>query len=223
MFKSLKKLISREKSSVSGDFSNRDVLVGIVKNKEQYLINTANNFYHIPAHRVYLLDMPIRYVALFRSVRTFGAENSGIYVYGRVKSIRVVERREISEIPKDSSEKYYRFEIEKWIPLKEPIKAGEISRVHMFTSLPLLLGAKSVPELYMLSSEELDLYRFLDKMCSLSEQDMPKFKKYRYNGIKIGFSRDFIEIIYPDTEHVRYGRSQLYKKPYALFCIICKR
>jgi len=201
-------------------FGPRDVLVGIVKDKSQYDINISNNFYHIPAKRIYMLDLPVKYVALFKSDRMFSEDEAGIYVYGKVKGISLKKRCQITEIPRNSNEEYFRFDIEKWIYLKQPIKNCEISKTHMFTSLKLLLSAKTIPELYMQDENSLKFFSFLEKQCNITTTSEIKLKGCVYNGIKVGFTPDYIEIIYPNSFHTKYNRSMYYKKPYKLFCDI---
>lgn len=201
-------------------FEPRDVLVGIVKDKAQYDINIANNFYHIPAKRIYMLDLPVKYVALFKSDRMFSESESGIYAYGKVKGISLKKRCEITEIPRNSNEEYFRFDVEKWIYLRQPIKNCEISKTHMFTSLKLLLSAKTVPELYMHDEDSLKFFNFLEKQCNIAPSSEVKLRGCIYNGIKVGFTRDYIEIIYPNSFHTKYSHSMYYKKPYKLFCDI---
>ncbi len=212
------KIFNKRHINKSESFSNRDVLVGVVKNKEQYDININNNFYHIPAKRLYLLDLPINYVALFKSEKSFGVSEAGVFVYGRVIKITKVKRCEITESPRQSHEEYYRIDVESWKKLKTPIKSQEILPIHILTTKYLLHNAKTVPELYMLSNNELKLYRRLYELCNTPH--INTFKKFTHRGVKIGFSRDFIEVIYPDTEHRRFNRQNFYQRPYTLFTII---
>ena len=212
------KILNKRHINKGESFSNRDVLVGVVKNKEQYEININNNFYHIPAKRLYLLDLPINYVALFKSEKSFDVAEAGVFVYGRVTKITKLKRCEITESPSLSDKEYYRIDVESWKKLKTPIKSQEISPVHILTTKYLLHNAKTVPELYMLSSQELKLYRRLYELCNTP--NIRLFKKFTHRGIKIGFSREFIEVIYPNTEHRRYNRRSFYKRPYLLFKFI---
>ena len=192
-----------------------NVLVGIVKDSVQYKANIENNFYHIPAKRIYTLDLPIKYVALFRSDRIFPEDESGIYVYGKVKKHSYVKRHQISEIPKESDEEYLRLDVEKWMYLPSPIRSGEIYKTHIFTTLSILKTAKSVPELFMPDNEAIKFYRFLERECS-KIPDI-QIKGCTYNGIKVAFTKEYIEVVYPNTFHTKLNRASYCKKPYALY------
>ena len=104
MLKLFKKLFGRK-------YKKNNVLVGIVKDDIQYRTNIESNFYHIPAKRIYTLDLPIKYVALFKSDRIFPPNESGIYVYGKVKKYSFVKRYQITELPKVSNEEYLKFDV----------------------------------------------------------------------------------------------------------------
>ncbi|WP_238916835.1 hypothetical protein [Clostridium sp. YIM B02555] len=102
-------------------FSNREVLVGSLKNKEQLEVNLKHNFYHIPAKKINLAKNNVKYVALAQSQNSFGSDG-GIVWYGKIKDIHLVKRNKIIELPKDSDSLYYRLEIDKWCILERKIE-----------------------------------------------------------------------------------------------------
>ncbi|MGG7146040.1 hypothetical protein ACQPVA_04530 [Clostridium butyricum] len=52
----------------------------------------------------------IEYVTLFQTKNIFKDE-SGIQYYGQVTDIKIVKRSEITELPKEINELYYRIEV----------------------------------------------------------------------------------------------------------------
>ena len=208
MFQFLNKLFARK-------YNDTKVLVGIVKDKEQYNANINNNFYHIPAKRIYTLDLPIEYVALFKSDRIFPENESGIYVYGKVTKHSFIKRHQIHELPKDSDEDYLKLDIEKWISLPTPIKPGEISKTHIFAPLGIFKKAKSYCELYMPDTEAIKFFRFLERECS--KIPSKQITGCRYKGIKVAFTSEYIEVVYPNSYHTKLNRMAYHKKPYSLY------
>lgn len=141
-------------------FKNREVLVGALKSKEQLEIALENNFYHIPKSKINLDKNNIKYVAIAQSKKRFNEEEAGITWYGKVKAIEPVKRSNIKEIPKDSDEIYYRFEIEKWIKLPRKIEVvGYQVRNFLYTSLYLLTHAETVSEICIKTKDEFRLWK----------------------------------------------------------------
>jgi len=84
--------------------------------------------------------------------------------YGKVKSVEPVKRSEIQEIPKNSDDIYYRFEIEKWIKLPHKIEAnGYQVRRFLYTSIYLLKNAETVSEICIKSKEVFRLWKELKR------------------------------------------------------------
>lgn len=196
-------------------FRDRNVLVGIARSADQYEANIAHNFYHIPADRIYSLDMPVKYVAIFKPGRFFPLEETGVYVYGKIKKTSIVPRYAIRELPKDSYEEYLRFDVEEWINLPSPIPQGEISRTQTFTTFDILLNAKSATELYLPDKNAIGFFRFLERECS--KANSTDFAECEYNEIGVAFTDEYIELVYPNAFHTRYKREQFYQRPYALY------
>lgn len=152
--------IGIERKLAKVDWNKRDVLVGTVKDKQQLDVCLEKKFYYIPASRVEEDNLPIHYIAVYQTKAIFGAE-AKIQYYGEVKSTRLAERRNISEIPEDSDELYYRFEIKSWKKLDRPIDPKERGFASMFTNFFLLTHSSYVPELLLKSEEE---YRFYSEL-----------------------------------------------------------
>lgn len=153
------------------DWSVRDVLIGTVRNQQQYDICRKNRFYYIPAERISASQLPVHYVTMLKARRTFG-ESGGMFLYGEVSSTTLVRRAEIREVPVrragDEKKLYYRFEICRWLPLPSPIRSDEPTFVSGFTNLFLLKHAAQFPELMLRSEEE---YRLCAGLRHLLEGD----------------------------------------------------
>ncbi|MDU5721078.1 MAG: hypothetical protein E6Z86_02915 [Clostridium butyricum] len=91
-------------------FKNCNVLIGMAKSREQFEANINNKYYHIPVKSVNLAAHSIEYVTLLQTKNIFNDE-SGVQYYGQVTDIKIVKRSEITELPKESSELYYRIEV----------------------------------------------------------------------------------------------------------------
>lgn len=176
-------------------FNERNVLVGTLKDKEQYNINISNKFYHMPKKNINLVKNNIKYIALYKSKNIFG-EDAGITCYGKVKEINVLKRNEIAEIPKASDELYCRFEIEEWIELSHKIISnGFPLRRPIYTTFYLLNNANTLEELCIKNKEEFRLWMELKRFA---KEDM-KTKVDKGNGNIEAFDIDGINIIVTDT------------------------
>ena len=126
-----------------------EVLIGTVKNKKQFEVNFAEKFYHIPEAVVPKNMMPVEYVALYLPAGTFGDEDGCIRFYGKISATKIVKREEITSIPSNNPNiMYYKFEIEEWKRLENPIirECGGIY-AKAFTSLEKLLSATKLSEI----------------------------------------------------------------------------
>ena len=176
-------------------FNERNVLVGTLKDKEQYNINISNKFYHMPKKNINLVKNNIKYIALYKSKNFFG-EDSGITCYGKVKEINVLKRNEIAEIPKASDELYCRFEIEEWIELSHKIISnGFPLRRPIYTTFYLLNNANILEELCIKNKEEFRLWMELKRFAK--EDVMAKVNKEA--GNIEAFDIDGINVIVTDT------------------------
>ena len=142
------------------DVSKRNLLLGAVKNVEQYDLNLRHRFYHVPADA---LDSPesVEYVALYRSKNLFSDDSPGVIHFGKVTSFINLPRREIKELSLNFSPNslYYRFDVAEWLTLENPLKAKEIGpRSCIMTSAYLLKNCRYVYEMYIENNDEFKLY-----------------------------------------------------------------
>lgn len=190
----------------------RDVLVGTLRNRLQLETCTEHKFYHIPAARLSQNDFPVRYVAIYQSNHKFGAD-AGISVYGKVSRCSLVPRCKITEIPRDSLEMYYRFDIEEWKTLPARITSGESDLVNIMTTRYLLENSKKVPELMLSSREEHMLYR---KMFScISGEDSAR--KISYGTADILFNGGKISVAQAGKELLSCTYADFSNRPTAFF------
>lgn len=163
------KLVRRLKKSKPSECpvirETRDVLVGTLRNRLQLETCMENKFYHIPASRLSQNDFPVRYIAIYRSNHKFG-HDAGISIYGKVSRCSLIPRYKIAEIPKNSHEMYYRFDIEEWKTLPSPIAASERDFVNIMTTRYLLENSRNTTELMLFSREEHTLCRKISSCIS---------------------------------------------------------
>lgn len=146
------KLPKRVDKAIAGaSWQTPDVLVGALRNRYQLDACLQCGFYHMPVTNID--PKKVQYVAIYQSLTLFG-HGSGIRWYGKVTGWQKVRRYEIEELPKDSDEWYYRFDVKKWRRLTKPIRAGGVAFVHLVTNYFLLRSCKTVAELLVGSEHQ---------------------------------------------------------------------
>ncbi len=146
------------------NWTARDVLVGVLRNRKQLDICLRHKFYHVPAEQLPNGVRGLHYVAIYQSKRLFGAE-AGIRYYGEIAKISLVSRNEIREIPRNLEQSYYRLEIKSWHALEHTIRPGANGFITGFTTMFLLHHSIEVPALWLRSEMEYQLYSGLNHMC----------------------------------------------------------
>ena len=140
-----------EKALAHVNWETPDVLVGALRNRHQLDVSLERDFYHMPATSID--HEAVKYVAIYQSITLFG-RGGGIRWYGRVTDREKLQRYEIEDIPKDSDEWYYRFNVKNWRRLTTPIPAGGIAFVHLLTNHFLLRNCRSIAELLVGSEHQ---------------------------------------------------------------------
>lgn len=177
------------------DWSKRDILVGALRNRAQLETCLTHKFYHIPAVRVDEKELPIHYVAMYQSIHLFGKE-AGIRYYGEVIRCSLVRRREITEIPKNSDELYYRLEVKAWKEMNVPLAAKEIREFPFFTNMFLLQHCSDVPDLHIQSEEEYRIYTELKRLAqdeAINEDE--GVNGFKYNGKTVLLENGKIQVV----------------------------
>lgn len=204
------------------DWNQRDVLVGALRNRAQLDTCLKYKFYHILASKIRDADLPIHYVAIYQSINIFGRE-AGIRYYGEVTKTSAVKRRDIREIPKNSDEAYYRFEIKEWKELNIPLVAKEVRDFPFFTNMFLLQHCPDVPDLHISSEEEYRLYievRRLANDASVNETDAePGFK---YDDKTIIMENGDIVVLKDGTKIEQISIETFMRKPRESMRVIAK-
>lgn len=162
------------------DISKRNVLVAVVKTPGQFYLNMDGNFYYIPEQYIENGE-DIEYVAIYQSKHLFG-EDYGIKHFGKVIKAEKKARYDISEIPKNSDETYYRFTLDGWLALENKIKPKNFPKVSMYTNMFLLKNAEEYFELLFENNEEYELYR---KFREISANDLNGFFRVKRGIINI--------------------------------------
>jgi len=136
----------------------RNMLIGTVKSREQFEINLKHNFYYMPLSYVFDINSCYDYIAVYQSAKNFG-QDSGIEYFGEIQDMKLVQRDEITEIPRASKEKYLRFAV-KWQKRETKICPDCAIRNFHETSYEIFKNAKNVSELFIRSYEEYKLWEF---------------------------------------------------------------
>lgn len=147
------------------DWSVRDVLVGCLRDRGQLRISLRHRFYHMPADRFEGDPGEIRFVAIYQSQTLFGRWG-GVRWFGRVTGWEAVTRKQITQIPRDSDDLYYRFTVDRWQKLPRKIACKEIPLTHMRTTEFLLRHSRQTPELFLEDARQFRLYHGLRKLLA---------------------------------------------------------
>ncbi len=135
------------------------VLIGALRNPNQLKLAIDYEFYHVPVSAVQNAKN-IKCIAIYQSKNLF-SQNPGVKYYGKVIALREIPRYEIKEIPSDSNAMYYRFEVEKWKMLKNPVTADSLGEITTETTLYQLMTAEKTSELHINSKDEYEIYNFM--------------------------------------------------------------
>ena len=118
-------------------FENKDVIVGVVPDKNDYDAYKNNRFYHIPSSQIKNQTVVgIKYLALYKPKASF-SDVAGIYEYAKVKSIKLYKRKECIELDDTrgkGEEEYLRFELDDFRNINS-IKPMEIGKDLIGTQL----------------------------------------------------------------------------------------
>lgn len=137
----------------------KTILIGALRNPNQLKVALENEFYHVPVS-VAKNVKDIKCIAIYQSKNLF-RKNSGVRYYGKVVAVMELPRYEIKEIPSDLDTMYYRFEIDKWKILKNPINADALGEVASQTTLYQLMTAEKTSELHASTKTEYEIYSFM--------------------------------------------------------------
>jgi uncharacterized protein len=146
------------------DWTHPDVVIGGVPSPDRFRFYYSNGVYWMPEAQIRPDSLPIRYVALYQSVKEFGNE-SGVHYYGEILTISLKQRSEIplskEAAPSSLKSKYWYMRV-KWHKLNNDIKVSDhapsnvISRfgVAPLTNMFVLSQASTYPELEIKNEQE---------------------------------------------------------------------
>jgi hypothetical protein len=165
--------------------SGKNVLVGSLRSKMQLEEALRHRFYHVPLKNItdHKLLTQLEYVALYQSLRKFGdGGDAGIRYYGKIIDWKVVQRKEITEIPLtriNPDELYFVFRVEEWKVRDTPIVPGGygIYRV-LYTTKYMFDRAEEVAELRLDTEEQLREWR----------------EKRRRGAVEVRLDRDYADL-----------------------------
>lgn len=142
------------------DWENRQVLVGILRSPEQLEVALCERFYHMPADKLPTEPEKVTRIALYQP-RSLFDKACGVFYYADVKSVRLLRRWEISQLPSTSQQLYYFFRVGRWKRLPRRIAAVETPVSHLLTTRFLLENSSLTPELLLQDREDYLLFRRL--------------------------------------------------------------
>ena len=195
------------------NFKNRNVLVGVIRGRHQFNAMLKMKFYHIPISRVNDCSFPVEYVAVYQSKKHFGRK-SGVRIYGEVENFCTVPRNKITEIPKDSSEKYIYIKIKSWRRLNKPVEAKEMDKVAFSTTLYLLKNCRTSSELQIRSKEELDFCQELTQnIKTLIRKRTPDGNDMVYRDYTVKLKGGMLYLYFADVLEYAIGYDVFLENP----------
>ncbi|MEK8211284.1 hypothetical protein [Paenibacillus sp. FSL L8-0463] len=150
----------------ANQLAGKNVLVGSVRGPGQVEVALEHSFYHVPLKN--LSDVKIltqlEYVAMCQSRKKFyDPAKTGIHWVGKVVDWKVLQRKEIKEIPcRPGTEEdlYVRFTVEEWKRLAAPIAlGGQGIYTVLYTSKYILDRALEIAELRLETEEDIREWR----------------------------------------------------------------
>jgi hypothetical protein len=209
------------------DFNEMNVLVGSLRNMEQLQVAIQNNFYHIPYENIKTKGASFKYIALYQSEKAF-KEDAGIRYFGEVDEWKLVRRREISEIPKNSDEPYIRFKIKEWKLLDKVIKPKEYGVLsHIYTNMQLLQNAEYLPELCFKDKTEYRLYLEVKRLIGTVDVKTDNIDLDNINDNWFDISGAVVRVeennirIMVDGKEKKIKNTEFFAKPRTMTKIIC--
>ena len=120
-----------------------NTIVGVVKSREQYNHCFENMCYYTYANKINACIKDIEYISIYQPKTSFGEDNAGVYVYGKVTKVSEIYRDEISFGVNNANrkKKCILFEIKSWKKLKLPILPSGNAKIILETTFDKLLNA----------------------------------------------------------------------------------
>ncbi len=204
------------------DWSRRDVLVGTIGSQNELDACLDNRFYYFPCDEIREENLPIHYVAMYQTIKQFKSE-ARIEYYGEVLTTSTVKRSEVTEVPDDSGEMYYRFEIKEWKRLSHPIEPKEFGYRSTLTNMFLLENSEYVPELFLKSEEEYRFYHELKRRTSAVLIDENECESgFEIGPAKVSFDNGEILMMIDGKLYEKRSVDDFIRAPNAMFRVLTK-
>lgn len=146
-------------------FKDRNVLIALLRNKEQLNIIKENRFYHIPIKNIKINKHKIKKIGIYQSKKLF-KKDAGILYYADVINYDIVKRKDIKEIPKnfksfeEKEELYIKFQLSNLKKLNNKIEIKNHNfGIMMYTTDYLLKNSEISSELCIKSEQEFRLWQ----------------------------------------------------------------
>ncbi|MFC3041446.1 DUF2357 domain-containing protein [Virgibacillus xinjiangensis] len=138
------------------------VIIGKVESEDIYQDSMKNKRFIIDREYLNPGWQEAKYVGLYLPKKTFG-DRTGVSLIGEIEKINVSTADELDIVSKKG--KYVVFEVKVWSSLSKTIKPVNYGIIHyMITTLNNVKEAKELPELYMKSREELQIWKMLRRI-----------------------------------------------------------
>ena len=209
-----------EQALAATQWEHRDVLVGCLRDRHQLSISLRHRFYHMPIGRLEGSAEDVRYIAIYQSQTLFGTKG-GIRYFGKVKSCETVERRQITQIPRDSDELYYRFSVERWQKLRKRVVSKELPFTHIRTTQFLLHNSTEIPELFLENERQFRLYRGLKKLFGRGLRK--NSAGYRFEDSALALKDGDLCILQNGVWQPSYMLENYLDSPYTVFCHVLEQ
>ncbi len=162
------------------NYSNKNALVGVLKNKKDHEILLKKHWYRIPAKNAPKKDF--KYIAFYQPAK-FGINGKRIEYYGRVLKKQKLKRFIILPEEKnhpDAKSSYIKYYLSYLKKLTKPIINKVPRRVSFgFTALKYLRSAKNMLQLYGVSDTERIIEKTLSKKGIKTTREYPVSEKGR--------------------------------------------
>lgn len=194
------------------DWTRKEVLIGLVADDRQLEHIMADRYYYTYRRNIARDNLPIHYVALYE-------KSIGIRYYGKVLTTQILKRSDIPGNGRDPDEMCYRFDVDKWIELPEPIHPEQYGpRPIGYTNFFLLTHSTAYPELNLRNEAE---YRFFTELKRRSEkaviEQTEEKSGFEFEKTKVFFDGTMIHVLVNGQQVDECTIAEFERHPNAIF------
>ena len=172
------------------DWQVRDVAVIAVRDQSQLTKILEDSEYLIASASVNISHDTPRYLALYQSKKSFGAD-AGLYYLGKIKHIIPGEYLE------NSFAKQTKIQVANWERLDRPIASKEVGFDFFFTNEFLIRHASEIPELFIRNQAEYRLYQELKRALDdwkITQDNLDV--RFKYGQLVLFIEADYIVVLH---------------------------